>query len=519
MDVGNRERNKSAIPQYRFSETPEDQERELAENPLLRDMTANRRALEQDPHRPLYHFTAPSGSMNDPNGLCFWKGRWHLFYQLNPAEDDRPHWGHATSPDLVHWRDLPYAIYPGPERMCFSGSTLVERDRVVAMYHGVQVGNMVAVSDDPLLLNWKKLTGGPVIPIGDGSSTPYVVHDPCVWTKDGTYYALSNGTPARPDLDYLFQSNDLIHWQYLHPFVVDDRFTLAGDDGACPYFWPVGNRHILLFFSHMSGGQYLLGDYKSDADVFAPTAHGKFNFGAAAPSGVHAPSATPDGHGGVLVILNMNPGKRTCGWDQVMTLPRRLTLSDRPPRPGNSLRVEPAGAIESLRGSATHVDEMLLPANRDLVLQSVTGNSMELSLRVDPPQNGVFELSVLRSPDGEEETRFVFYRNRGLRCSETDFGGDRYSIVELDTTRSSISPDVSCRPPELAPVYLGPEDRLELRVFIDRSVVEVFVNDQQCVAARVYPERADSTGVSLRARGQDARLLGLDAWQMKSTFS
>ena len=134
--------------------------------------------------------------MNDPNGLCFWQGRWHLFYQGYPPEDPRQHWGHAVSDDLIHWRDLPYAIYPDPEECCFSGAALVEDDRVIAIYHGTQVGNMVAVSSDPLLLNWEKVTGRPVIPSPeqDGSLLPYTVFDPCIWKKDGVYYSLSAGT-------------------------------------------------------------------------------------------------------------------------------------------------------------------------------------------------------------------------------------------------------------------------------------------------------------------------------------
>ena len=81
------------------------------------------------------------------------------------------------------------------------------------------------------------------------------------------YYSLSGGTlPHGPGgkrirANFLLRSPDLANWEYLHPFVEDDQFTLVGDDGACPYFWPIGDRHILLFFSHMSGGQYLLGDY------------------------------------------------------------------------------------------------------------------------------------------------------------------------------------------------------------------------------------------------------------------
>ena len=72
--------------------------------------------------------------------------------------------------------------------------------------------------------------------------------------------------------------------------VSSDPLLLIGDDGACPYFWPIGDRHILLFFSHMSGGQALLGDYDTARDKFVVTAHSGFNFGALGPGGVHAPS-------------------------------------------------------------------------------------------------------------------------------------------------------------------------------------------------------------------------------------
>ena len=151
--------NISLVPKFQFSTTLEQQECELITNPLLQRMKQVRKSLENDPYRPIYHYVNPEGRLNDPNGLCFWQGNWHLFYQAYPPEDPRQHWGHVVSADLIHWRDLPYAIYPNPEKCCFSGATVVEENRVIAMYYGTEVGEMVAVSSDPLLLNWEKVTG------------------------------------------------------------------------------------------------------------------------------------------------------------------------------------------------------------------------------------------------------------------------------------------------------------------------------------------------------------------------
>ncbi len=109
---------------------------------------------------------------------------------------------------------------------------------------------MAAVSNDPLLLNWEKVSGKAVIPIADpsGFALPYSVYDPCIWKRDSVYYALlagrvNEGPGSKPvPTAYLFRSLDLEHWQYMHPFVEDDGFTLIGDDYACPYFWPIGDR-------------------------------------------------------------------------------------------------------------------------------------------------------------------------------------------------------------------------------------------------------------------------------------
>ena len=91
-------------------------------------------------------------------------------------------------------------------------------------------------------------------------------------------------------------------------------------------------------------------------------------------------------------------------------------------------------------------------------------------------------------------------------------------MITIDTSYSSLLPDVRSRAPETAPVFIARDESLKLRVFVDRSVVEVFVNGRQCVALRVYPGRQDSLGVSLRAQGQDAQLKSFGAWQMENIY-
>ncbi len=267
----------------------------------------------------------------------------------------------------------------------------------------------------------------------------------------------------------------------------------------------------------MSGGKYLLGDYDTGRDKFVVTDGGDFNFGPYGPAGVHAPSACPDGKGGVIAIFNMNPAKPTEGWNQIMTLPMRLTLDTK--NELSQLMIEPAGDIESLRYNHRKAGERNLPANQEVVLENIRGNAMELIAEIDPKGAPMVEMNVLRSPDGQERTRILFFKERGYRHRYRGKRSKRYdSLISIDSSYSSTLPDVKSRPPETAPVLLGKDEPLKLRVFVDKSVVEVFVNGKQCVAMRVYPGRKDSIGVSLRSQGRNATLKSLDAWQMKNIY-
>lgn len=517
----------SRAPRYTFANDLPAQQAQLRDNPLLQRFRESRQKLATDRYRPAYHFSPPEGTLNDPNGLCFWQGRWHLFYQTRPKEDGRWHWGHAVSDDLIRWRDLPFALYPNPEEQCYSGSILVEKGRAIAMYHGRELGNMVATSTDPLLLNWEKVTGTTVIPLRangkyhhflSSEPLPYRVYDPCIFKHEDVYYSLSgsvdySGPAGRPVLaEFLFRSRDLRQWEFVHSFVEPGPLVTVGDDGACPYFWPIGNRHLLLFFSHMSGGQYLLGDFDPRALKFSPTTHGRFNFGSPKHGGIHAPSATPDGNGGVIAIFNMNLAIPSRPTDALMTLPRRLTLIGK-----EELGMEPTGGVEALRKEHRRVGPMKLAANQEIVLPTIRGNAMEIMVEIDPKSAPMVELNVLRSDAGEEVTRIALFKDPDV---SSRFSPPQVPIsqVVLDATRGSLSPDVKPRTPECAPVRIPTGEPFKLRIFIDRSVVEVFVNGRQCVALRVHPTRPDSLGVSLRAQGGDAALGFLDSWQMATIY-
>lgn len=91
----------SRVPKYTFANTLQAQEVQLKTNPLILRFIESRKKMADDPYRPIYHFVSPESTLNDPNGLCFWQGRWHMFYQGYPPEDRRQHWGHVPTSGLL----------------------------------------------------------------------------------------------------------------------------------------------------------------------------------------------------------------------------------------------------------------------------------------------------------------------------------------------------------------------------------------------------------------------------------
>ena len=508
----------SRVPQRTYATQLEEQLRQLETDELALRFAESRRRLSSDRYRPVYHYVNPEGPSNDPNGFCIWQGRFHLFYQQYPPEDRRQHWGHAVSEDLVYWRDLPIAIYPGIEEKCYSGSALTEAGRVLACYHGTSAGTMIAQASDPLLLNWEKIPGNPVIPEDETAAPgdPYRIGDPCLWKGEKGYYSLSGSQHGTRLVDskpaaHLFFSEDLRNWSYRGPFMEGDVFTTAGEDCAVPYFWPLGDKHILVFGSHQRGSQYLLGDWDEEVEKFRPFAHDRFCFGPINNGGTNAPTAAPDGDGGVYLMHMLSFGLETKGWNGMMSLPTRLSLG-----PGNTVINEPVAALESLRADHLRIGETALPANRDVPLEGVRGNAMELIARIDPKDAREVCIEVLRSPDGEETTSIRYLRNGG--AVKTKGPETWHDALVIDTCRTSLLPEVLARPPETARFKLEEGEVLELRIFVDTSILEVFANNRRYMTVRVHPGRDDSLGAAVRAQGSGAVLLSLDAWRMKNIW-
>jgi beta-fructofuranosidase len=210
----------------------------------------------------------------------------------------------------------------------------------------------------------------------------------------------------------------------------------------------------------------------------------------------------------VVNILNINDGLASDDWDQIMSLPQHLTLDE-----DKLLRIQPVEALAKLRHDHQHVGRTVLAANQEILLHDIRGNSLELDIEIDPQQSRWIQLNVLRSPDGKEQTSITYFNFERELTNWYQTPGE----VVLDGSRSSVLDEVWLRPPERAVVHREAKP-LRLRVYVDRSVVEVFVNQRQYLAMRVYPGREDSLGVSLRAQGKDAVLNKLDAWQMRSIW-
>ena len=453
-----------------------------------------RERILSDPARPGYHFVIPEGVAMpfDPNGATYWKGRYHLFYIFQDSRLGRKsdHWGHMSSADLFHWRHHPTGLLDG----MYSGNCFLNEDGVPTIcYHQKGQGNAMAVALDDELNEWKKLDSNPITPDtkdGDEHHGKYRSWDPFGWLEGDTYYAIFGGQrPAVAKAPALEGE-----WKYAGDlFAHGVEGVSLDEDVSCPDLFELGGRHVLLCISHRLGCRYYVGEWKNEQ--FHPESHAQMSW---IDNSVFAPESLVDDRGRRIMwawILDepLFGARAKHGWSGTLSLPRVLSLGE-----DGLLRMDVPEEIEALRSGEVRRGSFVVPADEETPMDGVAGNSLELLLEMESAEASRFGVKLCVSPDGQEQTP-IFY-------------DAEEKLLKLDTRKSG--PEDTPKAVEAAPLELRAGERLKLRIFVDKSVVEVFANSRQAIARRIYPSRQDSIGVRVFSAGGAARVHSFETWKI-----
>jgi sucrose-6-phosphate hydrolase SacC (GH32 family) len=444
-----------------------------------------------EPLRPRFHFSPPKNFMNDPNGLVFLDGEYHLFYQHNPEGDKWGHmsWGHAVSRDLLHWEHLPLALREENGIMVFSGSVVADAANtsglcgtagascLIAIFTGhtekKQTQNLAVSLDRGR--TWKKYAGNPVIDLSRSDH-----RDPKVfWYEPSKRWIMVSVLAGERKVRF-FASADLKRWEMLSDFgpagatggawECPDLFPLAVDGGPQDVRWvldvdlnpggPVGGSGAQYFVGRFDGTRFV-NDNRNDLTLWVD--HGKDFYASQSFANV------PPSDGRRLWIGWMSNWlyadvEPTSPWRGVQSLPRELALRRTP----NGIRLvqSPAREVSSLRATseARHVPSMAsLPGSAELELEIRPGDWSEAGFR-------------LSNAAGEEV--LVGASARPLE-------------VFVDRRRSRTVPFHAAYPERHAGPVRWLDGRITLRVIFDRTTLEVFANGGELVISdRVYPTHA-----------------------------
>lgn len=449
----------------------------------------------QDPFRPVYHLSPPAGWMNDPNGLVYFQGYYHVFFQYDPYKTscDLMHWGHFRSKDLISWEVLPIALNPDKaydQDGVFSGSAIVSGDELVLIYTGnrwlgenrerIRQVQCAASSRNGVLFT--KFEDNPII---EQLPIPASMHvrDPKVWNEsDKWWMVLGNEIDGRGRV-LLFSSIDLHEWDFVS--IIAESDGLYGYMWECPDLFELDGKRVLLFSPQgifAAGDRYqnlyqtgcFVGNWNEreqkfvipdDGLVFEELDFG-FDFYAAQTT------LAQDGRRLMWAWMDMweNPGLTSqYGWAGALTIPRELSL-------GSDGRVWMAPARELLgaRGVETIVVELLDSslAHREISYEAGTAYEMSMSFGLDPSENHRWSVWLRASEDGSQRTEFRIIQM-----------GDQLN-VEFDRTLSGEGA-LGLRKATVPVTFNG---LLTLRFFVDRSSVELFVNDGQIgMTGRIFP--------------------------------
>lgn len=424
-----------------------------------------------------YHLMHPGGDSapGDPNLAYYLDGTCHLHYILRhpwrggPAR--RPDgtsssfsFIHVTSPDMLHWTWQTTKLQPSfTGHGMFSGTGFITGEgKPAAIYAGVcePRHTFLTVADDRELSSWRKPRA--VVPRGvPPGKAVRLLGDPDLFQVGDTCYAYAAGDNLQ-----LCKSTDLVDWTYVGPLMQRELPDVAlGEDTSCANLFPFGDRWMLLCISHQLGCRYYLGDWDAGAEQFVPERHGRMNWRRAGQSladpacrDVFAPESvlTPDGRRVMWAWLaTADPAidLRT-----VQSLPRELSLHD-----DGSLRIEPLRELASLRREPVTVRDVTItpdvrrgaPHYTSAPIADLDGDAFELRVTVDRAQ--------------AERKRF------GVRLFADD--RDAGLLVLLRPETGTLCVGDTEAPFAVAELPAG-ED-VELRIFVDKYLVEVFANGRQ----------------------------------------
>ncbi|NII09881.1 glycoside hydrolase family 32 protein [Oleiagrimonas sp. C23AA] len=476
-------------------------------------------------YRPRYHFTPNRNWGNDPNGLVYYRGRYHLFFQYNPYGNSWGHmsWGHATSRDLVHWKQHAVAI-PETQVMAFSGSAVVDRHNssglgvhghppLVALYTGfnpktLSQSQYLAYSQDGGT-TWKRYGHGPVLDIGSKQ-----FRDPKVFWYAPTKYWVMAAVRATRNQVAIYTSPDLTHWTHASTFGPMGARATAWE---CPDLYPMavaghpGQVRWVLSVNASngapaggSGTQYFVGRF--DGQHFTPVqAWGKAPVWLDDGADLYATATwndIPSKDGRRLLIgwaNNLRYAGAIPGYPErgAMSLPRALTLHRT--AKGYRLQQQPVKELLALRadhhvlnhvalsGRPTSLESALTDAaSSELSLDVSTGSAQQILLTLRDAQG--YQTVVGVNPAVNE----VFIdRDRAGPHFNDGFGGRQSTHVDMHS------------------------GRVHLNIFVDRSIIEVFVDrGEKTLTDRFFPG-SETMRWSIQARGGKAKLVHLDAWRMK----
>ncbi len=482
-----------------------------AEQPLdTPDLSIPSIRFDGDLHRPIFHAIPPANWMNEPHGLIYYEGLYHIFYQKNGNGPywGRLNWGHQTSPDLVSWTEQKVVLAPDPDGYdregCWSGASFSADGKALIMYTGVDGATAqmcLAESNDGH--DYQKFTGNPVVLNPPAPYTSSDFRDPYIWHENNIFYMIIGTGSPTGGAALMYKSTDHITWQYLYPIKKGvPAIDFSGTFWELPMFLDFGEKRVFTAQPVPANGVparilYWTGSFQNEyftADSIKPRQLEPGN----ALLGVTTTTDTQGRTIAIGIIPDMLPDfeQRKNGWAHLMSLPRVWSLS----ADGTTLLQKPLPELSKLRGENHHFQDLTIAENQTGFLTGDFGRHLEVQTTIDPGTATKTGIILAKSADNSEYTRIYWDLSAG--------------ILVIDRTKSSIN---SAAPNGfLTTPILQNGQPLNLHIFLDGSVLEVFINDEKALSTRIFPEKPASTGIDLFSENGAATFQHLDIWKMKN---